>query len=638
MAINIYSGSNSPGKQKNSVNKASNSDRVKASRQALASTGEVSTSGNTAVGTKGTLAKVGQTVGKVAGVVGKFIPGIGGTVANALSNLLNDPEWWQSVPGDALTLNEPLREIDELLHRYDAADSSKQYALRIAILEFLTASDLPGNYSKSSSGHIDGYMGGVFHPTQRMITQYLMPQVRKVVNAVPLQDAEDYDSALRANATLYAMWRQLKKIDYCCKHGQTYLANMNDPAFPLFRTENAAWLQATINRLEEYLRANVRLPHTLCEYLAWRFGRVYKSNDSKKSALVMYNFLPLAFGPEVWDRIISRFMNLIAQTPTVQRANTDLYNTYFDHDYMVEIRDDTQFTFDKKEFMLRLNLVGCGVEVIDSSSDADDAWSLNVSGIPALMAIDSNLDNPTAFMATSISAAGIEQDGTLETLFPVDASARVYIPNPRGNSQVATASFYTEQVIPVSDPSEDVPVGLPFLMFPSVYLAVNTPGGGNGKSTITRSSASEDPKGTIWLCGYIEMDHPRSDGTISGSNTAAIVKAVRSYILAKSVDLYNIHVNMPVYAVDTTKTPHDSSYAALATDYDTPDAYIDGTSLSIDAGSPTFTVINTEHVYAFANLVDIERKHSLSYKQAEHLVAKDTADLVDKLDVAAIKS
>lgn len=586
MAINIFSGNTSPGKSKK-VNAASNSDRAKQAKAALAASApEASSSGGTAVGSKGSLAKIGNTVGKIAGVVGKFLPGIGGTIANGLSNILNDPEWWQSTPGDAITLNDPLRFIEDT----DRTEVTVAYGQRSAILEFTMACSTGGI---GNGGGLDGIAvsKGIFTPSQRMITQYLMPQIRRVVNAIPLQSALKYQIAISAGATIYAYWRQLKKYDYMLKHGQTYLANMNDNSFPLFQTKNASWLQSTINRLEEYLRANIRLPHTLCEYLAWRYGRVYKSNDSAKSALVLHDALPITATPSAWDAAIARQMDAVALDVEVQKANTDMFNTYFDHDYMVEVRDDTQFSFDKKEFMLRLNLNGAFYTT---------NGNLAVSKTKTAIAIDSNLDNPTAFMASTVSAIGKETGGddVKETLFPVSYVARVYIP---GSTTVGLEPSDATYI-----PSLSINVGgttAVVLEAPKVvdYL-------GTDQSYPVKQYAD-----TIWLSGNILMDQVPAPGAVTAQTLVSL-------ILSKAVDLYNygVHVSYNWKVGETSRS-----------------AIIDVSTLSIDSGTVTGTTLNTEHVYAFANLVDIDRRHSMSYKQAEHLVARDTADLIDKLDVAS---
>jgi hypothetical protein len=575
MAINIFSGTSGRAK----VNSAQNSTRAQAAKSALIGPSEVSNSGTTAVKSSGTLSKIGNTVGRIAGVASKFLPGLGGTIAKGISNLFNDPEWWQSVPGDALTLNSPLRvtelgDVGEPL--YDAA---KTYQFKMAIGELCSTAPTIDEDGQNE------YDQDVIAPSPTAITQYLMPEIRKVVNAIPLQSADAYDVVMRSNATLYALWRQLKKFDYLLKHGQTYIANLNDPQFPLLQVENAAYLQSTINRLEEYLRASVRLPHTMCEYLAWRFGRVYKSNDSAKSALIMYNVVGVARDTEYVSAFIAYHMNRVNSTEAYQKANADLYNTYYDHDFMVEIRDDTQFQYDGKEFMLRTN---CRVY--------DPRFNFQYNAI----SIDSRLDNPTTFMASSVSAIGVDDSGDLSCLFPVKKIAG-FIPA----FNAATAGGQTEPSYILgrfaNQPCNliyDRISGSQWMAMPliSVNSAYNYADG-----------EAIDPYFTY--VGTAPMNYT--------GNTAVINYMVTSLLVAKSLDIYNKNVFMGI---------SDNGGSSL-------NGY-DMTSLSIDTGLVDDRVLGIEHIYAFANLVHVERKTSMSYQKAEKLVARDTANMIESLDVA----
>lgn len=561
MAINIF---NSPAsKAKGNVNTASNSSRAAQAKQALSAPAETSSSGNTAVKTSGTLSKVGNFVGKAAGIASKFLPGIGGTIAKGISSLFNDPEWWQSVPGDAITLNEQLR-LTKIPMRGDFFGTAAQ--LRAAIAEITAAT--PQAKAPSMATECDTYI--ILKPTINQVTQYLMPEIRKVVNAIPLQAAEDYSEVLSIQATLYAIWQQLKKFDYMLKHGTTYLPNMNDPAFPAFQVVNASWLQSTINRLEEYLRANVRLPHTLCEYLAWRFGRVYRSNDSSKAGLIVYNVVPMNFSTKVYNDLIDALMSRISAKQSTQAANTDIYNTYYDHDQMVVIRDDTQFSYDAKEFMLRtnLNLVNDGSNVNESTN---------------IITIDSHLDNPTTFMASTIST-----EGSHTPLVPAGV--------------LLVHQYMFESKLEMN-------------WFGSTKSQLKSLAGA-GTGTLVASQ---------WMVGTVI----RSVFNFNGGNQVnldftALGQAMLMAIECKSLDLYNKGIYVRV------STPSTSSTADTL--------YVDVTAISIDAGPVQDAVIDVEQTYAFANLVDITRKLSTSYAKAEKMLARDTADLVDKLDIATVKA
>jgi hypothetical protein len=545
MAINIFQGAAG---QKRGVNSASQSSRAKAATAAVGGSAATSDSGNVAVKTGGsTLSKIGNTVGKVAEVASKFLPGIGGTIAKGISNIFNDPEWWQSVPGEAISLNVPLRVVK-------VAQTQRNFGNGLYIMRPAIADIHCYTYTTTPLK--------VFTPTLTMITQYLMPEIRKVVNAIPLQSAEAYQEVLNSHATIYAMWRQLKKIDYITKHGQTYLPNMNVSTFPLFQVDNAAWLQSTINRLEEYLRANVRIPHTLCEYLAWRFGRCYRSHNSAKAALVTYNVLPLDVPIDIWNTIISETMSVISGSTANQQANTDLYNAYFDHDLMVEIRDDTQFSYDMKEFMLRTNM--------------DVGTILNTDNNPNLVYIDSSLDNITVFMASTVSTYGVI-DSTREVLLPVQ-DINIYC--------------YSSENVRIDGEQGFINPGWTVYNYRDVH-----------------------PQGSDQL-----IDSKRdSDGNYY-FNLSLMQAAFMT--MFKALDFYNKDLYLGVAGNSTSMNS----------------ALLDITAPAFDLGQVDDIVLGNEHVFAFANLVYAGRKVSMSRSAAEKVVAKETANLIDKLDVAAVAS
>lgn len=546
MAINIFNGSSS----KRNSGSAGPSSRAQAAQASLQGASGASEAGTTAVGAKGILGKIGSLAKKALPVAAKFLPGVTGLAAKAAAGIFNDPEWWQSCPGSAITVNDPLSVIK--VGEVSGIKTSSGMSLTGTVMAPRAAW-----LSMISVDNVSNFNQKVLEPTEAQITQYLLPEIRKVVNAVPLQSASAYSLVLSNQATIYAIWRNLKKFDFMLKHGQTYLPNMNDPAFPILQVASAAWLQSTINRLEEYLRANVRLPHTLCEYLAWRYGRVYKSNQSAKSALVTYDVTYPQVTTEALDKYIQQLMNQISDDEANQKANADLYNVYFDHDLAVEIADDTQFKFDYKEWMLRSN---CDFEPANTASNE--------------VIIDSDLDNPTTFMASTVSTLGSNGNGSVTALIPV-RTALVFYHSPGGNIyfRIESSNYPVFDKILTSERWFQVSVG-------SICLL---------------SSSSAEPI----------------------MNATAFVNFLARTMAAKAVDLYNcMHLVMGGYT--TTQK----------------DLLFDISTISIDAGQVPDDVLGNEHVFAFANLVNIDRKNSLSYKAAEKLVARDVANTIEGMDVA----
>lgn len=578
MAINIFEG----GKSRNSAkttNAASSSIRAKQAKEALAVPAETSNDGSTAVGSKGILGKVAEIGKKALPIAAKFLPGVAGTVARGLTGIFNDPEWWQAVPGHGITTNAPmaitrLGQFQQQLPEFGIAVPALMRPALVSICSTDIASPVPEQ---------------VFSPSDQAITQYLMPEIRRVVNAIPLQTAESYKKVLSYQACAYALWRQLLKYDYLLKHGQTYIPSLNDPAFPILRVENASWLQSAIARLEEYLRANVRLPHTLCEYLAWRYGRVYMAHNTSKSALVVYDVVTPTAPIETFNTVIQTYMSGITATAELQQANTDLYTTYYDHDYMVEIRDDTQFKFDIKEWMLRQNL---------DFAPATLGTTLNP------IVIDSAMDNPTTFMASSVSTSGTSSSGGYDILFPVqNVRAFYYVDTELG---FGTATNGAQ--VPTVDVSTDAQ---------SVQILTRVTNGSRWFSTLIKPQVV----GT-----YPGAPTVGSGSTRKPVTTTNLVNLLWTAAVCKAADIYNaqqyLYVNCNISASDP-----DPSVLA-----------IDLTAIPYDLGTVTDDVLGNEHVFAFANLVDIDRKHSLSYKAAEKLVAKDVANTVATMDVAAART
>lgn len=592
MATTINIGSQRSGGAPNSAQ-----NTTKAVQNAVPGPSATSNAGTTAVGvgTASSKSKLMNILGKGAKLLGKLnIPGIS-TAANIADRVLeytsgNDPEWWRSVPGDGLSTNAPLRDssMGVTTGGQSTSGSEKKYAdkparqLKPFLLEMSNA---------EISGADPNHHATVCNPTDGMITQYLMPEIRKVVNAVPLQAAADYRVALQVGVSAYAAWRTLRKYDYLLKHGQTYLPNFNDPAFPLLQVKNAAWLQSTIGRLEEFLRASVRLPHTMCEYLAWKYGRVYRSNPSMKAAIVMYNFLPLTASTSTWETYLANIMAAQKSSAAIQAANTDLFNTYFDHDMWVEISDEKQFAYDVKEFMLRTNL-----DFVTSGTNgvALDSTFLNTS-LNAVI-IDSEMDNPTTFMASTLSTMGRDNSGSYCCLFPT-AFARVYYQLPElGNlkflNYASGQSYYS----------------------PSVF-------------TIPSSSKT---------FGYILISptivHTNPSGNIGTDTVNTFVDFAKKMAACKAVDLYNAQQYLMLIQ-DGYSVPSDNKAEFPADKF----AFYDLTSLSIDTGVVDDYIIGNEQVYGFANLVHIARKKSESVATALKPMASAVADLVDSNDVATVR-
>lgn len=559
-----------------------------------------STEGTTAVQKKGILGAIGNLAKKALPIAASFIPGVGGIVAKTLDGVVNgsanDPEWWQSVPGESVTMNVPLRPytydageitIDDIADNADAVTWNTMSKLlnpthvRPYQLEFI---------SISSFALYDPLK--FFNVTENMATQYLMTEIRKVVNAVPLQAASTYREVLANNAVAYSLWRQLKKYKFLITHGQTYLPNFDDPMYEVLQTANAAWLDSRISRLEEFLHASVRLPHTLCEYLAWRFGRIYRINKSAKAAIVMHNVIGVQQQVATYDEFISDIIAFNTTTTARQQAATDIMNAYINHDMFVDVPDDTQFIYDAKEFALR-----CNMNVALTGVLTEDT---NINPIM----IDSDLDNPTVFMASSVSTGVYNYDSTTKLpLFPVVA-AKAHIRTNNGDAPVYFYSFYT-----VEDDTHAI-------------LHIDDSNYGTLIDTIN---------GSQFIVCDLSPVIPKGIGL--GTYPITLFKLV----LCKSLEYYNAGIYTPVsngaYMDEDLAHSQQSSIKFAFSHM----VLLDVTALSEDLGAVTDAVISNEHIYAFANLVNIDRKTSLSKGNAETQVAKMVADTMAGADISQLK-
>ena len=313
----------------------------------------------------------------------------------------------------------------------------------------------------------------------------------------------------------------------------------------------------------------------MCEYLTWRYGRVFRTNPSAKAGFVMYDLVGLTTTTGSVDSRVTTLLGLTSGTPAIQKASSDLYNAYLTHDQEVLLADESQCAYDCKEFVLRTNL------------DLIASYGTLYNGITeSLIMMDSNLDNPTAFMASTISCYVDDGTGTNTALFPVNN---------------ATIYFYDALL---SDP--DKSLNLLYWGSPTVTYV----GPALGHSV----SASSHWK---WLT--ITPYVPNESGF-------DVYDTLAYEALSKAVDFYNIGIFVPVSRLSTSTNDLSTDLAGL----------VDVSAISIDAGSVSDVVIRNEQVFAFANLVNEDATSKATYKQVEKRVAADVANFVEHTDVATL--
>lgn len=503
----------------------------------------------------GFLSKIGGFVKKALPVAAKLIPGPVGLAAKAASSIFNDPEWWQYRLGGGVSTNVPLSDVNYNVGPGISNTPARKVAdFHCAIVEFVGQNTVKVAWNNTvPTVTVGDTLSAVITPSAEMISSYLLPPVRRVVNAVYLQSVESYTYAFQSGANIYAMWRQLLKLKYLSEHAEPYMPNIFDGSIPILMAENKALLDSLITRCEEKLRSSIRLPHTLCEYLAWRYGRVYRTNSSHKAGLVMYNVIELNAPTSVYVQFINKcFDNLVGAG--VAQANADLYNAFLDHDYAVVIADDTQMRYDAKEFVLRTNL--------DLSGDGPSSLN-DVS--PDIIVMDSDLPCAETFTASTVSTIGqlTESGGALETLMPVKSAAfYVWASNVLVRTGTPLSGFKLASPVQGS--------GYRFEVSGPTIVGLTT----------TTGSAGNVPVSSITLA---QLD--------------ALYTALQLARLCKQMDCYNMEVYFAVNGPATNGT--DVYWAG---------SYFDVTALAIDTGFVQNDIIGNEHRIAFANLTQPDRK------------------------------
>lgn len=325
---------------------------------------------------------LGNTIGSIAKVVGNIAPGPIGMLAKMAGNLFNDPSWYRRYQSGGLTTNVPLRVTRKGGAYGSSGTVPSATETRPFLLEMISSAFLTGPTDTNSYDNIS-----VINIPEEFITTFVIPQIRHVLNAIPLQSTNDYAIAMMASATLYAVKVSLERYVYLIGHQQPVI-----PAalavFPITNPANFATLQALIRRIEATLSARVRLPDILIEMLSWRYGRTYKSNLSAKSGWVLYNVLPL--GATI-SRMTGLITGLEGVLSNVAQATADIFNAYTTHKQVCPPIPGSEIHYDVEEFVLRTNM---------------DLFTNRASGFdPNLFIMDSDLENDPVFMATAMSAA-----------------------------------------------------------------------------------------------------------------------------------------------------------------------------------------------------------------------------------------
>lgn len=548
--------------------------------------------------------KVAKSLTKVAAaaapLVANLLPGPAGTIAKTLLSSLNDDAWWQKHPGESATTNTPIALVEHS-GTILAGGSTLNYTTSYARAQVAFMHSTVATLSNANQYLISA----CFMPTINQVNQFIIPHIRAVVNAVPLVSAARYRDVLANNATLYAVWQTLKKFEYLTRHTPAYMTTYDDVIFPILQSSNAEVLQAQIKRVADALQANVRLPHTLCEYLGWRFGRVYKSANSAKAGQIMYNAFPVEWTIDDVKDYITQLITYTSLNNELVQANADLYTVYASHDQAVHIKDDSQYVYDLKEWMLRMNL-----SFVQRLTPVDNEVDSRYIARPVV--IDSALSNPEVFMASTVSTAiparlpsnASEDVTTYDVLFPV-MECNVYMPAPKTFDGAFTGALelYDSFSISNTTPTTTSRIG---------YVGETVTASGGFRSKFVLLTVFQ-PKVPIAPNGTREL----GSGTVGYS----VPELLNALIACKSLDLYNMGVYVNAHY------PTDSHTSDMNTGW----TNLDLTAISIDTAFVPPDTIVVEHNYAMANLCSVSRPRSASRDKEEREIRSEVKDFVNEV-------
>ena len=349
-----------------------------------------------------------------------MVPGVGGILgklAKGLLSTMNCDEWFTGFTPAGATFSEILMNMYE-----EYISGSNQH-------EFL---DIVPSYAA-----VDVYFN---HLTKMRNTIFptILSYIRSKTNNVLIPDTETYWTAFYRTVELYAIYYTIRKY---CKLALNIPLNANTINQPMSALNPAvlADLRGLADSIQAYLEQTTGLPHALGQYLRWRFGTTFHSDNTGRPGLILYDAQATKIAYD------SRTDDTPADVPTIEwhqsgtpvnvvqtiknvfytiqneiakcgRAIADIHLSYGDHYHNWDV-DEAHF--DEKEYNLRMN-----------QTSADDPVGPTDR---ILLLLDSRLDLNAALQAVSISTsyASSENRPSRPAAGPVDQLITPITPVPK---------------------------------------------------------------------------------------------------------------------------------------------------------------------------------------------------------------
>jgi len=257
-----------------------------------------------------------------------LVPGVGPAL-KMVATSLNDDEWYGAYTAAGATFNEYIQS--------SKFGSSKTTALipAVARIECRINSDAQNETEEFAAN----YMPSV------------LAYIRGKTNNVLADDTDSYSKAFYYASELYATYYTGCKYVKLAQHLPTNIPVLSATLAPLNPVHISAF-RGVIEALGDYLKSTVRIPYAWTEYLRWRFGTTFHSDNTGKPGLILYDYATY-FGvdstPDSLEAAITTLRQAIAQTG---RAAADFMVAYGDHQIRYDVEDAH---FDAKEYNLRAN-------------------------------------------------------------------------------------------------------------------------------------------------------------------------------------------------------------------------------------------------------------------------------------------
>lgn len=399
---------------------------------------------------------VGQIIGGISSVASKaapflkMIPGFGNTIGGVAdivgkigsSLSANDPEWYARYTAAGVSMNELLicRNVENFTRFETGEPYEKNFRHDGTQLQLIPAVELvgvarPDQYDKLANRTKDELL-----PT-------ILAEVRKATNNVLQDHVDDYWTTFCNFIHLYEIYYSGMKL---IKLSEDYPLNIPDLSelFTVLGPANISTFKGAIESLKHYLESTVKLPHALVEYIRWRFGTMFLSDNTERAGLVSYSPVGLyAFNkrdddiaaglgnikeydeidtiggtitdmykdgvapslelqrPIVWYETIRTIKTRIA---SLNRAPADMKLAYDDHGVRYDVNPRS---WDAKEANLRSNMAFLGQRQAGAGSIAKNVQ----------VVLDSHLEMSAGIQSVTLST---NVDGDVENdiaLFPLTA-------------------------------------------------------------------------------------------------------------------------------------------------------------------------------------------------------------------------